>query len=91
MLFYKSVFWQAILYQYLYFLCFSLLNPKEEKRVDDTSCCVTILTRAASNIKKNVEVLTQHSPSAFLSLVALQMSRDALSRNAGDILQTVQH
>lgn len=52
MLFYKRVFWQAILYQYLYFLCFSLLNPKEEKTVDDTFCCVTILTRAASNIKK---------------------------------------
>lgn len=52
MLFYKSVFWQAILYQYLYFLCFSLLNPKEEKTVDATSCCVTILTRAASNLKK---------------------------------------
>lgn len=41
--------------------------------------------------KNFFEVLTQHLSSAFVSSVALQISRDALGRNAGDLLQTLQH
>lgn len=80
----------------MYFLVFFFFKTKGRKNIPGAngfygiSSFVTLLTWATSK-KKNFEVLTQHLSSAFVSSVALQISRDALGRNAGDLLQTLQH